>query len=491
MDRVQSLSAPRVHPSRLNSCREGFRAEPYGEAKLYRVCRGGHSDRVHWRIANSNDEIRRSRPRARCSGRGATARRVCATSVVWSWGCRNDRPTSGDPWPGVTHELDLASITAGLLVVHSVPANALRGLQRWRESTVTGLITGAMAVIAIGFLLHLGYGVTALFATQLVAVAVNLAVIVILLRRRLAGSPRRRDPPSEGFPGIARFTGLQWVIVVIGFAVAGKSEFFVLVRYAGSAELAYYSIGIAAAQAVLVMVEAAANAVIPAMAGFVALGSTTRAAVGFARALRIGLHVCIPITALLVVLGPPLIRASYGGAYRPAGTIFIIAVVALPVLASSYVAAAMLTALGKLRGVLVWSALAALVDLLFAFALIPRHGASGAAIANSAARLVVAVPVILLAVRLAPHAIGLRSTVLRVGGSSVAAGAIAWISLKYVPDQWAGLVVGCAAFVVSYWAAAFITKPLKEDDASWLLERASPIARRRFGGILAAMTLST
>ena len=382
----------------------------------------------------------------------------------------------------------LASVAVGMLVLYTVPANALRGLHRWRASTSPGLITGALAVVAVVSLLAAGFGVTAMFAVEAVAATVNLAVVALLLRRhrpRVSTGPAR---VTHRQPGMLRFAAAQWATVSVAFVVTSRSEFFVLVHYASAPTLAYYSIGVAAAQVLFLMVEAGSNAVTPTIAGLSALGAQQRVGRVFARGLRFLLYAGIPVTALSIVVAPQLIRLVYGPAYEGAVPVFTTVIVVLPIVAASYLSAAALSALGRLRAPLLWNSVAAVGDLLVALWLIPSHGAVGAATANSVARLMAAVPLTLLAMRLSPRPAGTWRLTAWITVTACVAAAAARLTLTVVPSPWFGIPAAAAAFLVAYLGVGLVTRPLVKDDAAWLLAHASSAVARRTERLLLAMS---
>jgi O-antigen/teichoic acid export membrane protein len=381
----------------------------------------------------------------------------------------------------------LAAVTVGILVLHTVPANALRGLHHWGASTTPGLVTGALSVVAMVSLLVAGFGVTAMFATEAVAAAVNLLVVVLLLRRHSRRLGTGHDALARRPRRMLRFAVMQWATVSVSFIVTSRSEFFVLVHYAPAPTLAYYSIGVAAAQVLFLMVEAGSNAVTPTIAGLSALGARERVSAVFARGLRFLLYVGLPLTALSIVLAPHLIRLVYGPAYEGAVPVFTTVVVVLPVVAASYLSVAALSALGRLRAPLLWNSLAAVSDVLVAFWLVPGHAAVGAAVANTVARLIAAVPLTVLATRLLRVPAGTWRLAVRIAVTSALAAVAARAVLPLVPSPWLGTATSGMVFLVAYLGVGSVTRPLDRHDAAWVLAHAGETVARRTERLVRAM----
>ena len=126
----------------------------------------------------------------------------------------------------------------------------------------------------------------------------------------------------------------------------------------------------------------------PAVATLFGAGAFDRIRSGFARALRLAIMATLPLLALTeIALGPEALTVA-GARIRGGARPLIVMACASIVVPMSILSVAVLIGLGRLRGQLVIDFAAAAVNIALAFALIPDHGALGAAIANSGAQLV-------------------------------------------------------------------------------------------------------
>jgi hypothetical protein len=125
---------------------------------------------------------------------------------------------------------------------------------------------------------------------------------------------------------------------------------------------------------------------------------------------------------------------------------------------------------------------AACVDLGLAFALIPAHGALGAAVANAGAQVTIGVLSAAFAWRtLGGFRIAGRVTTAMLVAAA-AGGAVAWSVRALLPPV-PGLVCGLALGIVAILGAASVLGVMTAEDALWL-ERLSGRANKHVGWVV-------
>lgn len=201
-----------------------------------------------------------------------------------------------------------------------------------------------------------------------------------------------------------RFAAKTYVVAVLGFAVL-RGSIFLLQHYHGSIELGYYSIASQIADVLALLPASIALVIFPALVRDTA-GSwpaTRRSVLIVVAGLVVG-------SAAAWLLAEPFIRIAYGAEFTPAAAVLrwllpgVIAIGATTVL-SQYLAAHGLPKMVVGVWAIGFTALAVL-----GFALVPGHGASGAAVALSGAYLLVLGLICVLVVRLqAAHAAAIVS----------------------------------------------------------------------------------
>lgn len=386
--------------------------------------------------------------------------------------------------PRAAWALAALTVLAGSLA--TVPQAALAGALEWKayaivvlwaNVAVTGLTLAALAA---------GFGITGIVAARLVqtaAMAIWTSFALRSMLRRTAPDPVR-SPPAER--RMVRYAAGSSLSVILMLIVYQRSELFFLNHFSPDAEIAHYAIASSALTILLAVPQAIGVALTPAFSSLHGAGQLIRIRIGFSKALRVsGLGVVV-LLGLAATVGPPLIVAVYGDAYREVQTVFLIllpTLLAAPLIA---VSSAVLVSHGLVRAPLLAVGAAAIVDLLAAYLLVPRYGAPGAAGANLAALTVAATLQLAYALRVVRSVdvdiACLLRAVLASGLATV--GGLAVVRLLPGPLD---LLVALLVFVLLLSASARALGIARVDDARWLTafaQRAHPRAGRILSFVL-------
>jgi O-antigen/teichoic acid export membrane protein len=378
-----------------------------------------------------------------------------------------------------------AWIFAGLAVVSgvlaSVPGAILTGLQRWRDATLAGLVTGGGGTVATLLVLALGGRISAMFAVEAASLFVVLVWTGLLARSSLSAVSDELAPAPELRRRSLRFAAYSSLSGLLYLIVWRRSEFFFLNHYSENSEIAFYSIAFALVTAVVRLPSAMGEVLAPAVATLLGAGADERIRRGFSRALRLLLVVTMPVAAATAALGPEVIRLVWGESFASAREPLLIMVAASLITPVTVLASSLLAGLEQVRVPLVATTAAAVVDLGLAAALVPDHGAVGAATANAAAQVAAGLPLIAYSARLAGPIRWGWGGLIRCALVSAAGGASAWgvaASLGGVAGLILGLLAGTAVFFALGAAVGFLSR----DDAAWLADlvgsRAGELPRR-------------
>jgi O-antigen/teichoic acid export membrane protein len=381
-----------------------------------------------------------------------------------------------------------AAVACAMGVLHSVPSALLVGMQRWRDASIVGLITGALATVAMVAVLAAGGGITGMFVVEAVISALNLIWTTVLARRAMARFAPWRSERMDGEAWRAlrarvwRYALPASYGVLLTLVVWRRSEFFFLDRYSTDTQIALYSVVFAVVAALTQFPEAIGAVALPAVATLSGAGEADRIRAGFARGLRMVALVALPITAIALALGPRLLKLLFGPDFAGTAPVLLIMLAPFPLIPLLSLSRSVLGGLGKLRFPLAAETLAAAVNISLAFALVADHGAVGAAVANIAAQLTAAGLVLAYAlwrigaVDWRPHELW------RAGVAAVASGLAGWAGVSALEGLW-GLVLGAILAFGSFAALAIALKILPEDDAAWLNEAAGPRLRGFVGTV--------
>jgi O-antigen/teichoic acid export membrane protein len=378
-----------------------------------------------------------------------------------------------------------AAVACAMGVLHSVPSSLLIGMQRWRDASIVGLVTGAAATVATVAVLAAGGGITGMFAVEAVVSAGNLIWTTILARRAMGRfAPWRSERMDREAWRALRARVWRYALpasygFLLTLVVWRRSEFFFLERFSTDTQIALYSVVFAVVAALTQFPEAIGAVALPAVATLAGAGEADRIRAGFARGLRMVALVALPITAVALALGPRLLKLLFGPDFAGTAPVLLIMLAPFPLLPLLSLSRSVLAGIGKLRFPLAAETLAATVNITLAFALVADHGAVGAAISNVAAQLTAAGLVLVYALW-SIGAVDWRPQALWRGAvAAAAAGLAGWAGVS-VLDGAPGLVLGAILAFVSFAALAIALKILPKDDAAWLNEAAG----RRLGGFV-------
>jgi O-antigen/teichoic acid export membrane protein len=361
----------------------------------------------------------------------------------------------------------LAGLCTWVAAIQAAPSAFLVAAQRWRDSALPGLLTTLGSIVAVVAVLALGGGITGYFAVELAVVCVNLVWTQRLAARLRAELPEPAPIEPQRRQELRRFMQASTFFAVIQFVVLSRSEVVFLSHYSGPVQVGYYSVAFAAATAAARVPAMITSVAMPAVASLHGAGEHDRIRNGFWRATRLLVALCPTLVVAAAVLGTDLLGIVYGDEFHDAEPVLLILLAPSILLPIAGMADAVLWILGRIRFLVTWGTIAALVNIGLAFVLIPMLDAIGAGIVNVVAQLVAGVPVLWLAARiLAPAGVPpwlLRNSLLTAVGSGIAA-LIPMLVLGGV----AGLVCGAALLALTLWFAATRLPLLGAEDGAWL-----------------------
>jgi O-antigen/teichoic acid export membrane protein len=340
----------------------------------------------------------------------------------------------------------------------------------------------AATVLTLGALAA-GWGITGIVAVRLLQTAVVATWTSGALRsvlHRYAPRPRR-NPKLERT--MIRFAAGSSFSVILMLVVYQRSELFFLNHFSSDAEIAHYAIASSALTILLAAPQALGIALAPALSNLHGAGQVERIRAGFSKAVRISLLGALVMVGLAAIAGPPLLVLVYGTAYDGVQTVFVIllpSLLAVPLISAS---SAVLIAHENVRSPLLAVAAAAAVDLGVAYALIPGHGAVGAAVASVSALAVAACLQFAFAVRVLGVVDVDTSRLLRSAAVSGVA-TLAGLAVLYLVPGWIEILAAPTAYLVVVAALAPALRIAAAEDALWLADLAGG-AHPRLGRMVA------
>jgi O-antigen/teichoic acid export membrane protein len=347
-------------------------------------------------------------------------------------------------------------------------ASRLIGLEGWRAvsplrlvSQVAGTLLGVGAIV-------LDLGLPGVFAAQ----ALASTWLTVMLRRR----DRRHRPDLDIAPvplvmrPLVRLWSLYAVGALLTQVVNKRIELVFLDAFRSPHEVAVYAVAFTVISVAVTVPSSLMGAALPGISAADAAGNETELHGHLHRAARLAILGGFLLTAGLVVLGPYLVLALWGGQFTAAARIvpwLAVAMLGTPlgVLLDVY-----WTAVNRLGAVLVTGAVSAVVDLGLAAALVPSLGVPGAVTANLAGQLTWLAGLIVYTRRRIPGLLPPASFLGRCAASALAAGAAAWAAAALLGGLGAfvGLVGGGLAFLAALALLGRTLGLVAAPDLEWL-----------------------
>jgi O-antigen/teichoic acid export membrane protein len=383
--------------------------------------------------------------------------------VVWIMMAPADRAWSG---------LAVLSVLAVMIMAIATAAN--EAAQDLRLNAISSLVANAVHVAGSLVTLWQGWGLLGLTVALLVSRVVDAGLRYVLFRRSWHGVVAGKL--TRGLEArLLRFAGLANAILLVDLVVWDRSEVLFLKHFCDIREVAFYSLSFGMLKTVLILPQALTwstnvNLLVeygrdPARQGLFAGRVSLLLAI-----------VAFPLAFGLGALSDALFGVLYGSAYLPA--IPVLRVVALFAVAQPLIGPVrqLLVAHERLGFLLVWSLMAATLNISLDLLMIPRAGAVGAALANGIAQATAALGLWAYAKR----ALGFVLPVREIGrvGISAAAMAVAAMASARLLAPLPGVLLGVFVGVVTYPAMLRLTQSLGEDVRDQLLQAGSVLPGR-------------
>lgn len=374
----------------------------------------------------------------------------------------------------VTPYLRLAALGVVFAALMNIIMGILLGLQR--IDLQTGLtITHNFLKLGFVFLL-LKMGILGAMAGIIIAYILTVVLGGYFLRKHCGLNLEKR-----GFP--------RWNMLSLGFPIAvfgvlasgvAKTSVYMLGFFSSATELGIYGGAYILAQVFFMIPDAMNNALLP------LLSRIAKGRKGFFRifskyTLKFGAMVTFPIIVYFAVFAPSLISVLLRQEYsKSAGVLQL-----LSVLGFGYffygIFSNMLIALGKQKKLVKVHVISLVVIVILGILLVPKYGASGAALADGIAYLVAALNYFII----------LRKNLdmkgfLDVGKivlASLAVGVFLYVSSNYATSVLRGLIISFFS-VVFYLALMLLLKVLRREDMRNIYKIIGRTRFRRIGDLL-------
>lgn len=422
---------------------------------------------------------------ARSAGEGRAGRILAL--VRWAWRIEIVAATLGGVGLTLVGILGASPATAWIIaglgcaagVIQALPSSILLALRLWREAALAGLVTGGLAVpLTIG-VLAAGGGITGMFAVETAGAIANLIWVQRLARRALAQVTTEIEPFHEIRSEVYGYAKIMSFAIFLNLVVWQRSEFVFLNWYSTDFQIAVYSIPFALVTGLGRLPDAVNKVTTPLVATLQGAGDSHRIGPGLSRAVRLLILVSLPLTALILALGPAAISLLYGDQYSDAGPVLLVLVAAFPMAPLMGLCTAVLFGIGKLRLFMACNALAAAANIGLDFMFIPSLDAVGAALATVCAQIIAGLPLFFFVSRLfGPIEWHPRLSMGVLLSSAAAAGG--GRAVLELTDGAPGFFLAAAVSLACLLVAARVLGVMTEGDVDWLTEATGARTRRLF-----------
>ena len=173
-------------------------------------------------------------------------------------------------------------------------------------------------------------------------------------------------------------------LILLDVIVWQRSELLFLGRLSTAAQVSFYAVPFALTERVTDLIPGAVLGVLlPGLAYAQASSDPTRFAAVFGQAMRYLTFLTLPIVVVGIVLAPYVIGILYGPSFAPATTVLRILLISVAFGVIGQASRSALLGMEAQGRLLKTGAVAAVLSIVLDLVLIPRWGATGAAIANT------------------------------------------------------------------------------------------------------------
>jgi stage V sporulation protein B len=291
------------------------------------------------------------------------------------------------------------SFIAPFSVVLGLFRGVFQGYQRMTDIMITRIIEQVFMIgLAVVFILAGFYVLGAVLGTLVGFAIASFSALLIFKYYLWDGLKDAKTPeiPINESKLIKKLLIFSSPIIVTGLAelTLFQAGNFVIPLHLGFAQLGYYNIASPIARLPLVISTSVAMALLPAASEALALKGNNLVKKYVIYSYRYLLIVLLPICALVIILGKPIMLLLFSKAplaYSFSGTAMSILVIGMAFFSIYGISASVLQAAGKPYPAMYFLAIGTVTNLILTILLVPIYGLNGAAIATMIASFMVMV----------------------------------------------------------------------------------------------------
>lgn len=289
--------------------------------------------------------------------------------------------------PGLVGVFQLLAISVGFGAITPVYAAVFQGFHNvWPNALFNQIVNPVLLLVFVLILLPLGFGLTGALVAYVIADAVGYVGIVVYYYARIGKYlPGRAKLGRLPNPRLWVLGGALWGVASLAFVTA-FADTLILGLYWPATTVGYYSTAMTLARVVLLGGSALTYVFLPVASRFAREKEYRALGVTYVTAARWILVLSVPLLLLFALLPNLSIVALFGKKYLPAAFPLQFLVITAFVSVALGPVNATLAGLGRARNQAVTALVAGVTNVALSFALIPKYGVLGAAIAWGFAR---------------------------------------------------------------------------------------------------------
>jgi O-antigen/teichoic acid export membrane protein len=351
-------------------------------------------------------------------------------------------------------------------MVNSIAAGANMALEDLRANVPASLVSTGIFVIATFSSIYVGWGLLGIAIGIFTMRAAELVVRFIPLIKRFSlhsAEPLDRTLSKRMF----LFSGQSLILLLLGLIVWDRSEMVFLKHFcADIRQVAFYSVAFNMTERLLVFSQVFGTATGATMMVQYGRDSSRVREMAETSARYLAL-ISFPVHLGLAAIAVPVVLLTYGSKYS--GAVLALAVAACLGIPKAFFipVQAILSSWERQDLIIRWGLVSAALNLVLDFALIPKYGAVGAALANGATQTFFSLALWVAAARL----LEIRFPILPIVKTAVVAAVMA-IAVHLIISRLPallGLPLAIVLGVAVYLALIRITRVLNPDDHGRLL----------------------
>jgi O-antigen/teichoic acid export membrane protein len=272
--------------------------------------------------------------------------------------------------------------TAFIGIINAV----LQGYHNFKEILKINIFVMSISLILIVGVLLISPGILNLILVGLFTNFLNVVVLGWFLRRK--GSFKKLKLGKEAKSRFIKYALSLTVIILIDVVVWQRSEVFFLNRYSTAVQIAFYSVMFSLTSRVMTIIPTALSGVLmPTVSRAYGEKNQKKIKEIFYKVLKYIAFIIIPLSIGGIVLAGPIIKFVFGQEYLGATLVLQILFVSSAFGALGAIPSSVLYGTEGQNFILKLGLVVMFINLGLDFLIIPKFGATGAAIANASAQI--------------------------------------------------------------------------------------------------------